>query len=291
MWFLFGFPSRGCGASMTDTKYDQRDVGPLISQMRSAIVQSLPPGFKVGVAFSGGVDSTLLSKLCVDLGYDVTLLTVGFSGSHDILFSKDINSTMDLQHHILEIGKDGNSLIQNKEKSSCISTPPFEILLKQVRGTIKTDNLSWNENCIAFYYIATLAKSLGIETVVTANGIDELFCGYNAYREAFSKGEDYIMSVMNKKIENEIEMMRSVNRVTQEFCVKIVQPLLSPAFITFAKSIPVSEKIKGQGDLIRKHIIRDAARLAGVPAVSFRKRKKAMQYGSLIHKTFTKLSH
>ena len=49
---------------------------------------------------------------------------------------------------------------------------------------IKTDNLSWNENSIAFYYVSKLAKSLGISTVVTANGIDELFCGYNSYREA-----------------------------------------------------------------------------------------------------------
>ncbi|MEK6866110.1 MAG: asparagine synthase, partial [Thermoproteota archaeon] len=33
---------------------------------------------KIGIAFSGGVDSTLISKICSDLGYDVTLLTIGF---------------------------------------------------------------------------------------------------------------------------------------------------------------------------------------------------------------------
>src|SRR5574339_633465 len=43
---------------------------------------------KIGIAFSGGVDSSLLAKLCTDLGYDVILLTIGFENSHDIEFSK-----------------------------------------------------------------------------------------------------------------------------------------------------------------------------------------------------------
>lgn len=43
---------------------------------------------RIGIAFSGGVDSTLISKICSDMSYDVTLLTIGFAQSHDILFAK-----------------------------------------------------------------------------------------------------------------------------------------------------------------------------------------------------------
>ena len=33
---------------------------------------------KIGIAFSGGVDSTLVSKICTNMGFDVVLLTIGF---------------------------------------------------------------------------------------------------------------------------------------------------------------------------------------------------------------------
>ena len=38
----------------------------------------------------------------------------------------------------------------------------FQEISEQVNDIIKTDNLSWNENSIAFYYVSKLAKKLGI---------------------------------------------------------------------------------------------------------------------------------
>ncbi len=226
---------------------------------------------KIGIAFSGGVDSTVISKICNDLDYDITLLTIGFPGSHDILFANNVNDYLNYSHKILEIDD--------------IS---FDDIASKIRKKIKTNDLSWNENCIAFYYIAKLAQSLGIKTVVTANGIDELFCGYNAYKEAIEIGENEVLKLMNLKLENELKMMKAVNDVTTEFGVQIVQPLLSEKFIKYAKTIPVSEKIIGKDDLLRKHIIRKLASEIGVPDISVNKRKKALQYGSLIHKELLK---
>ena len=48
----------------------------------------------VGVAFSGGVDSTLIAKLLHDGGYDIHLLTIGFHDSHDINFAKEVNKIL-----------------------------------------------------------------------------------------------------------------------------------------------------------------------------------------------------
>ena len=242
----------------------------LFENIQNSISETVPTK-KISIAYSGGVDSTLISKICYDMNYDVTLLTIGFPESHDILFAKEVNEHLKYPHHILEIDLE-----------------TFPGISSKINQTIKTDNLSWNENCIAFYYVSKLANSLNLDTVITANGIDELFCGYNAYREAFSGGEYQINKVMLEKLDNELKMMKAVNLIASEFEVKIFQPLLSSDFIKYAKTVPISEKIHSSEDLYRKHIVRKLAAEINVPELSCTKRKKALQYGSKIHKAFLK---
>jgi len=235
-------------------------------------IQNLVDPKKIGIAFSGGVDSSLLAKIATDLGYEVLLLTIGFDNSHDIKFSQDIAKMLGYKH-VVEI----------------ISTKTFPQIAKRIRMIIKTDNLSWLENCIAFYYVSILAKKHGIKKVLTANGIDELFCGYNSYRETIAQGTKTVAIMMEKKLDNEIKLMKAVNSLTSEFGVHVLQPFMSKEFIEFAKKIPLDEKIRGPNDLMRKHIIRKLALLSNVPQESALKRKKALQYGSLIHKNVMKI--
>ena len=241
-----------------------------IDAIKSIVIEN-----RIGIAFSGGVDSSLIAKLCSDLGYNVTLLTIGFPDSHDIEFAKKVNEYLKLSHKIYEI-----------------DAGTFHDIVKSIEEKIgRAKNLSWLENCIAFHYIAKLSQSNQLKVLVTANGIDELFCGYNVYRTVFNKGEKEILKVMDYKIENEVEMMRTVNEVTLENKVRIVHPLLSSeSFVHYAKNIPISEKILGEDDLIRKHIIRRLASSVGVPQIAVAKRKKAMQYGSNIHRMLMKLN-
>ena len=242
----------------------------LNEKIQSAISETIPEK-KIGIAFSGGVDSTLIAKMCQKMNYDVTLLTIGFANSHDINFARQVNEFLKLPHHVLEINPN-----------------EFDSIAKKIRNTIQTDNLSWNENSIAFYHVARLAKSLELNTIVTANGIDELFCGYNGYRDAIKEGKQKVMDLMDAKLDNETKMMKAINQVCSEFGVKIVQPLLSEKFVEFAKSIPIEQKIIDENDLLRKHIVRKLASRIGVPDLSARARKKALQYGSMIHKALLK---
>ena len=248
------------------------DLKDKLQEKMNESIQKTVNDKKIGIAFSGGVDSSLLAKLCTELGYDVTLLTIGFADSHDIQFSKEISNLFGYEHKI--------------EK---ISSKIFPKIAEQIKKTIKTDNLSWNENCIAFYFVSKLAKRCGIDKVLTANGIDELFCGYNAYRDAIKHGSDSVMNMMESKIENELNMMKAVNTISSEFDVKILQPFLSKEFVNYAKKIPIEEKIHGPDDLMRKHIVRDLALKIEVPKEAAFKRKKALQYGSLIHKALMKI--
>ncbi len=234
----------------------------------SAVRETVPES-TVGVAFSGGVDSSLLAKICRDLDKQTILITVGFPGSNDIEFSKKIAAKMGMQQLTAEL-----------------KSHEFQQDLRHVQRLIGCNNTSHIENCIAYHYIARAARENHVDVVLSANGCDELFCGYNGYRAVFNEGESAILKFMDEKISNELTLVQEIAAVASEFGVAVRQPFLSPKFIEFAKSIPVDQKIRGADDMMRKHILRQAALLVGIPEESAMKPKKALQYGSLIHKHF-----
>ncbi|ABK77698.1 asparagine synthase (glutamine-hydrolyzing) [Cenarchaeum symbiosum A] len=242
----------------------------LLAAIEDAIRQSVPAG-RIGVAFSGGVDSALVGAVCKNMGYEVELLTVGFAGSQDLSFAAEA-APEDTPHHTLEIDQSGFDKVARS--------------VEDTMGASPEDTLSWYENGIAFHYVAVLAHENDLHTVLTANGIDELFCGYDVYRREYGQGspEDMIRG----KVEHELKMMEAVGRVTAAQGVQLLQPLLSPKFVEAAGTIPIEQKIRGPDDMLRKHAIRDAARRIGVPEISAGRRKKALQYGSGIHKALIK---
>lgn len=238
----------------------------VLNELQSAIKATILKR-KIIISFSGGVDSSLLAKLCNDLNYDVTLLTIGFKNCHDILFSKKISNMLDLPHKIYEIHPD-----------------EFNIIKSLINQKLDIDNLSWLENAIAFHYMSKASQQLGFDRIVTANGIDELFCGYDIYRRIMPCNQDKILRIMNIKLKNEISMLTQISSVLTKPNIKLIHPFLFCNFIEFAKKIPLFYKIRDQNDLLRKHIIRKIAFQIGIPKISAYKRKKSMQYGSEIHK-------
>jgi asparagine synthase (glutamine-hydrolysing) len=245
----------------------------LVVDLKNALVEALTETVKeessVAVAFSGGIDSSLLAQLCNNLGYKVTLLTVGFPGSQDIEFSKVIAPKLGLQHKLLEIHwEDFNN--------------NYEYIGKK----ISCGNISHIENCLAFYYLGLLAQQNASRLILTANGCDELFCGYDRFRSVYEFGDARIFEFIHEKIENEITLMQEVKSITTGLGVKIMHPFLSEKFSSIAMNIPIDDKIKGCDDFLRKHILREVALMIGVPREAATKPKKAMQYGSLIHKNF-----
>ncbi|WP_337972009.1 asparagine synthase-related protein [Methanobacterium petrolearium] len=55
---------------------------------------------RVGMLFSGGVDSTLLTVLCADLGVETELYAVGSEGSPDLNCAEKVAEYMHLPIHI-----------------------------------------------------------------------------------------------------------------------------------------------------------------------------------------------
>ena len=226
-----------------------------------------------GIAFSGGIDSSLLAKISSDIYKEnVILLSIGFPFSHDLEFSRRIAQELNMKHFTYEI--------KNEE---------FNNISRKVIDNLECNNISHIENCIAFYFISFLSILNNCKLVLTANGFDELFCGYNRYRQIILQGQEQINSFMKQRITNELTLVNEINNTSKEFNVKIKQPFLTKRFIDFAMKIPIEKKILGPSDNLRKHILREIAISLNVPNESALKPKKALQYGTLIHKNLSKI--
>ena len=244
----------------------------LIDALFATVSEYLKGINKIGIAFSGGIDSTLLAIICKNMNIDTTLLTVGFPDSNDIGFSKSISQKIKMNHKILEIDKDD-----------------FSAISKKITDEMTCSNLSHIENCIAFSYIAQLASNNGLSVVLTANGFDELFCGYNNFRFIFNQDNDTINKTIESKILNELELINEIKQVVEKYNISILQPFLSKGFISIAMKFPIYNKIVSHDDVLRKHIIRKIALSFEIPPEVIIRRKKALQYGSLIHKYYKKI--
>lgn len=226
----------------------------------------------IGVAFSGGIDSSLLAQVCANIGKNATLLTVGFSNQRDIEVSTEASKALDL-HLSYEV----------------ISLEELEDGLRTTQSLIEFDRIVRLENCMCFYYVFRLASKQGLSTVLSANGMDELFCGYHVYTK-HSGDEKALRNLMATLVEIARKDKEEVDKMSALFGVDYVCPFLSDSFVDFAIHIPSHFKIKSESDRLRKHILREVALEIGVPRSAALRAKKAFQYSSGIHKAIKRLA-
>jgi asparagine synthase (glutamine-hydrolysing) len=227
----------------------------------------------VGVAFSGGIDSSLLVKVCKDVGKKITLLTVGFSSQRDINISNRISKALDLSifHRVIPLKELDHSL-------------------KIVLSKIEFDRITRLENCVCFYQVFKLASEHGVGTVLSANGMDELFCGYDVYRRHFTTSQIEMIDLMSSLVKVAIKDKEEIDKLGDLFSIEYLCPFLSDSFVDFAMKIPMQLKIKSEEDNVRKHILREIALNVGVPRSAALRPKKAFQYSSGIHRAIRKLA-
>ena len=155
-----------------------------------------------------------------------------------------------------------------------IHNEEFNSIARNVIDNLECNNISHIENCIAFYFISLLANQNNCKLVLTANGFDELFCGYDKYRQIILHGQKCVKNFMGERIINELTLVNEINKISKEFHINIKQPFLTQKFINYAIKIPIEKKIHGPSDNLRKHILREIAVSLNVPIVSAMKPKK-----------------
>jgi asparagine synthase (glutamine-hydrolysing) len=220
---------------------------------------------KIGILFSGGIDSSLISLMCKKLNLDFTCYVVGLENSEDLEYAKKVADSIDI-----------------KLKTRLIKLNEVEELLKKtIKITGRKDVVNTGVGCVV-YAALELVKKDKIKNVLTGMGADELFAGYARFEKSKNIRNECISSIKN--IYNDFE--RDI-LIAKKLDVELITPFLDKDLIKLALEIPSKYKIRNN---IRKYILRELAVNLGLKKEFAIRKKKAAQYGSKIDKAISKLA-
>ena len=230
---------------------------------------------RIGIIFSGGIDSVLIAKITKELVPHVTCYTSGIAGSDDIKFSKVIAEELDLDLKINEL-----------------SIQDIENMLPNILHIIETNNSTQAEVSIPIYSALKLAANDGLRVVFTGQGADELFGGYSWYgkivsKYGYSKLKEYMIQDLLLLYK---ETLEREDKIAMAHSLEMREPFLDSDVVKTATSINMNLNIFNNNDIFGKRVHRELAIRVGIPKHIAYREKQAAQHGAGIHGILAKIA-
>jgi asparagine synthase (glutamine-hydrolysing) len=229
----------------------------------------------VGVAFSGGVDSSIIAVLAKHVGINVQLISVGLENQLDVMFTKQAAEVLDLPIHIQTYNM--RELQEIFEKVLWLTEE-----INPINATI----------AVPFFWLAETSRKLGHPVLLAGQGADELFGGYQKYLTEYKKsGAEGVEQKMFIDIKNSYSTnFQRDNQVCAYHAVELRLPFIDRAVVDFALRLPIRFKINSSEDKLRKQILRRVAHNIGIPSFIADKPKKAIQYTTGVTKALNHIA-
>lgn len=219
-----------------------------------------------GILFSFGLDSSLVAKICEELGRPGTLYTVGVEGSRD-----------------LELVDAAREFFTSPIKKRVIDEGELEDYARRAIEIIGDCSPVQVGISIPLLIACEFACKDGKRVVLAGQGADELFAGYHRYLEL---PKDKLARVLEEEVIGLQRILESRDyAIARTASVDLRLPYLNPQVVRLALSIPVDLKIKN-GE--RKYILKELAKRKGLPEKIYV--KKAIQYSSGVDKALRKIA-
>jgi len=229
----------------------------------------------VAVAFSGGVDSSVVAVLAENVGLDVQLVSVGLEGQREVMFAEEAAEALGLPLHL-----------QTYTVSDLEETLAEALWLIEEPHSVNA--------CIAvpFYWTAETASKLGYPVLLAGQGADELFGGYQRYLTEYAEsGAEAVEQKMFHDIENAYRAnFQRDNQVCSFHGVELRLPFIDRNVVDFALRLPLRLKLNSVEDRLRKRVLRRVARNLDIPSFMADKPKKAVQYTTGVTKALQHLA-
>jgi asparagine synthase (glutamine-hydrolysing) len=249
-----------------------RNLSSAVKEYEGALIDSMKKRTqdlrRVGIIFSGGIDSVLIALLAKSTVKEVICYTGGSLGSRDIGFAKEVAKTLDLEIRVKELDQ-----------------TEIERMLPRIIHTIEDNNVGQVEVAIPIYVSAELAHQDGVKVVFSGQGADELFGGYSWYPKIAEKlGYSQLQTHMREDLLLLYkETLEREDKITMAHSIEMREPYLDTNVIRVALAMDIKLNVRGVNDGFGKHVHRKAAVKLGIPYDIAYRVKEAAQHGSGIH--------
>jgi asparagine synthase (glutamine-hydrolysing) len=243
-----------------------------IESYRKALIEAMEKRTqdfkKIGIIFSGGIDSVLVAFLAARMVPEVVCYTGGVKGSHDTAHARQIAQRLGLKLKVAELDPEA-----------------VESLIPEVISVIEDANAGQVEVALPVYSAVKLAHQDGMKVMLTGQGADELFGGYPWYAKVAEK-EGYVR-LRERMVEDLLllykETLEREDKITMAHSIELREPFLDPEVIRVALATELRLNVKGGHDTFGKHVHRRLAQALGIPKDIAYRVKEAAQHGSGIH--------
>lgn len=209
------------------------------------------------IALSGGLDSSILAHLRKDQKpQTMTIITKDFLGT-DLTFAQIIAKHLGLNLSLIQVS--------------------MEEVLDSINETIKIlgnyNDIEIRNSIVPYIYLTTLKKK-GVDSVITGDGADEVFAGYN-----------FLLKKSDEEIGEELKRIKKImhfpsKEIARSLNMKVETPFLNEELIKFSDDIEISKKINAKdGEKFGKWILRETFEKYLPNNITWRE-KSPMQDGS-----------
>jgi asparagine synthase (glutamine-hydrolysing) len=231
---------------------------------------------RVGVIFSGGIDSLLIAYLVRRLGIPFTCYTAGRdTRAVDLDWALRLADRFDFP---LKVRKLTNSDIGQ--------------MIPEIITDIEDHSLNQVEVAVPIWASVRMAEEAGERVILTGQGADELFGGYSWY-PAIVDQEGYEMFERRSWEDAFLlykECLEREDKIAMAHSIELRVPFLDPAVIETAFRVAPELKIKKGGDTLGKRFHREYCVSIGIPEEIARRKKEAAQHGANVHTAFEELA-
>jgi asparagine synthase (glutamine-hydrolysing) len=230
---------------------------------------------KVTVAFSGGLDSSIIAFLAKNSDVNVQLIHVSLENQPETEQAKKAAEKLELPIHIC---------LYDRED--------VERALPKVLWLIEEPDSIKASIGIPIYWTAEKAAEMGFKVLLAGQGADELFGGYKRYVNDYLR---YGSEKLHETFLNDILKMHETNferdfKICNHHNVELRLPFATHEIAKFATELPVELKIEMKDKGLRKLVLRRVAENLGLPQFITEKPKRAIQYATGVNKTIKKLA-